>query len=185
MSASSHGAVPPRRTPVAGDREGWRAFGAAVRDAVGDRDPLTIIAATAGTLATRLDGVDVELLARPEAPARWSVADVCAHLVDCEILYGWRVRQVLTRDAPAIDAIDQDAWTARSRAAAVPVRASLAALAAMRAIHVPLLRTLTDADLARTGVHGERGPETLASMVRLWAGHDLFHLAQVERILRT
>jgi uncharacterized damage-inducible protein DinB len=175
--------VPPRRTPVAGDREGWKAFGAAVRDAVGDRDPVTIIAETPRAIATLLDGVAAADARRPEAPGRWSVADVCAHLADCEILYGWRVRQVLTRESPPLEAIDQDAWTARARAADVPVAASLAVLTAMRAVHVPLLRTLDDTDLARTGVHGERGPETLASMVRLWAGHDLFHLAQLRRLL--
>lgn len=183
MTSESPVALPPRRTPVAGDREGWKAFGAAVRDAVGDRDPVAIIATTPQELTMLLDGVPLESLARPEAPGRWSVADVCAHLADCEVLYGWRVRQVLTRDVPPIEAIDQDGWTARVRAADVPVSTSLVALAAMRAIHVPLLRTLTPDDLARTGVHGERGPETLASMVRLWAGHDLFHLAQVRRIL--
>ncbi len=175
--------LPPRRTPMPGDADGWRRFGASVRDAVGDRDPVTIVEATQRALAALCDGVDAATLERPEADGRWSVADVLAHLADCEILYGWRVRQVLTRTDARLDAIDQDGWTARVRAAAVPVAASLAALTAMSAVHVPLLRSLTEADLARTGVHGERGPETLASMVRLWAGHDLFHLAQVERLL--
>ncbi|MCU0618551.1 MAG: DinB family protein [Gemmatimonadaceae bacterium] len=176
--------LPPRRTPLAGDTDGWRRFGAAVRDAVGDRDPVAIVETTPHLLAALIEGVAMDRLARPEGEGRWSVADVLAHLADCEVLYGWRVRQVLTRADARLDAIDQDAWVARARAAAVPPQASLAALAAMRAVHGPLLRSLTDADLARTGVHGERGPETLASMVRLWAGHDLFHVAQVERILR-
>ena len=176
--------LPPRRTPVAGDTEGWRRFGAAVRDAVGDRDPVTIVAATPERLAALVDGVAPDRLERPEGDGRWSVADVLAHLADCEILYGWRVRQVLTRDDARLDAIDQDAWVARVRAVRVPPATSLAALVAMRGIHVPLLRGLTDGERARTGVHAERGPETLASMIRLWAGHDLFHLAQVERILR-
>ena len=175
--------VPPRRTPPPGDRDGWRAFGAAVRDAVGERDPVAIIAATPAELAALLDGVADDVLARPEAPGRWSVDDVVAHLADCEVLYGWRVRQVLTRESPPLEAIDQDGWTARVRTAGVGARQALPALTAMRAIHLPLLRSLGDADLARTGVHGERGPETLASMLRLWAGHDLFHLAQLRRIL--
>jgi hypothetical protein len=32
------------------------------------------------------------------------------------------------------------------------------------------------------GVHAERGDESLAHMMRLYAGHDLLHIRQVERI---
>jgi hypothetical protein len=180
---ASPASPPPRRTPQPGDRDGWRAFGAAVRDAVGDRDPVAIIADTPRAIAALAAGVSPDRLARPESEGRWSARDVIAHLADCEILYGWRVRQVLTREAPPLDAIDQDAWAARMRDADVDVTTALASLTAQRALHVPLLRSLTAADLARTGVHGERGPETLASMLRLWAGHDLFHLEQLQRIL--
>ena len=31
-------------------------------------------------------------------------------------------------------------------------------------------------------MHSERGKETLADIVRMYAGHDLNHLAQVEKI---
>jgi hypothetical protein len=33
-------------------------------------------------------------------------------------------------------------------------------------------------------MHSERGKETVAHMVRMYAGHDLNHLAQVEKIAR-
>ena len=45
-----------------------------------------------------------------------------------------------------------------------------------------LFRGLGPADLDRQAVHPERGPETLASIIRLLAGHDLNHLAQLERL---
>jgi hypothetical protein len=32
------------------------------------------------------------------------------------------------------------------------------------------------------GVHAERGEESLEHLVRLYAGHDLLHLRQIERI---
>jgi hypothetical protein len=32
-------------------------------------------------------------------------------------------------------------------------------------------------------LHSERGPETIEHVVRMFAGHDLNHIAQIERIL--
>lgn len=34
------------------------------------------------------------------------------------------------------------------------------------------------------GLLGERGPESVAHMMRLYAGHDILHLRQIERIRR-
>ena len=38
------------------------------------------------------------------------------------------------------------------------------------------------ADMQRVGVHSERGEESVAHMIKMYAGHDLLHLAQLERI---
>jgi hypothetical protein len=47
---------------------------------------------------------------------------------------------------------------------------------------VQVIGNASPADLARVGIHAERGEETLADMIRLCAGHDLLHLAQLARI---
>jgi hypothetical protein len=36
--------------------------------------------------------------------------------------------------------------------------------------------------MKRVGVHAERGDESVEHMVKLYAGHDLLHLRQIERI---
>jgi hypothetical protein len=36
-------------------------------------------------------------------------------------------------------------------------------------------------DLKRVGVHAERGQESVEHLRRLYAGHDLLHLKQIER----
>jgi hypothetical protein len=40
---------------------------------------------------------------------------------------------------------------------------------------------MTAAELARVGVHNERGPESLELMRRMSAGHDLSHVDQIGR----
>jgi len=52
----------------------------------------------------------------------------------------------------------------------------------LRRSNVLVIGGASPVDLARVGVHAERGAETLADMIRLCAGHDLLHLAQLRRI---
>jgi hypothetical protein len=45
-----------------------------------------------------------------------------------------------------------------------------------------LIERATPAELKRVGVHSERGEESIEYLVRLYAGHDLLHLRQIDRI---
>jgi len=171
------------KTPPLGDADAWRAFSEGVAARVGDRDPLDVLTETAARFATLLDGHAAEALRRPEAPGRWSVTAVLEHLADAELVFGFRLRQVLTLDAPRLESFDQDRWAERGAYANGNAREALALFEALRARHLRLWRGLTDADWERVGVHGDRGPETLRTLVRIIAGHDLAHLAQVARIL--
>jgi hypothetical protein len=40
-----------------------------------------------------------------------------------------------------------------------------------------------EAILLGCGMHKERGPETIETVVKMFAGHDLNHFQQIERIL--
>ena len=63
-----------------------------------------------------------------------------------------------------------------------PVDEALDELVALRRTHLRLLTTAAAADLARVGVHAERGDESVAHMINMYAGHDLLHLRQIDRI---
>jgi hypothetical protein len=53
----------------------------------------------------------------------------------------------------------------------------------MRQLNLSWWRRLSPADLTRTGLHNERGPESLGVMLRMMAGHDLSHLGQLNRYI--
>jgi hypothetical protein len=55
----------------------------------------------------------------------------------------------------------------------------------VRRANLRLVERASPEDMARVGVHLERGEETLAHLVRLYAGHDLLHLRQIDRIRAT
>jgi hypothetical protein len=54
----------------------------------------------------------------------------------------------------------------------------------MRSLNLAQWRRTSPEDLKRTGQHNERGTESLGVMLRLLAGHDLSHLAQITRYIQ-
>ena len=52
----------------------------------------------------------------------------------------------------------------------------------LRRSNIRMLERATPEQLTRVGIHAERGPESLEHLRRMYAGHDLLHLAQIDRI---
>jgi hypothetical protein len=65
------------------------------------------------------------------------------------------------------------------------VTESLALYRALRRANLKLLRSLTDEEWGRSGVHAERGVESLRNIAMYIAGHDIYHFRQIESILRS
>jgi hypothetical protein len=149
---------------------------------LGDQDPVEVQALLAGRLRAAIAGLSSAALDRAEATGKWSIAQVIRHLADSEVVGGWRLRLVLGQERPVIMGYDQDAWVQRLAGAYADVASTIDLLHALRASHVRLLRSLTPEQWAREGVHAERGPESVRMIAKLYAGHDLVHLNQIERI---
>ena len=89
---------------------------------------------------------------------------------------------VLSHDRPQIAGYDQDRWADRLRYGDADAVQALDDFTALRRANLRLLQRATADDLARVGVHAERGEESVAHMIKLYAGHDLLHLRQLARI---
>jgi uncharacterized damage-inducible protein DinB len=152
-------------------------------DLLGDRDPLAVMEELPGWVEERVRGLDDATLRRSEAPGKWSVLHVVQHLADVEVIYRYRTGVVLERDGAPIVGYDQDDWAREFHYESVRLETALAQLRAVRAANLALWRSLTPAQLARAGMHSERGRETLPQMLRLLGGHDLVHRRQIDRIL--
>lgn len=154
----------------------------ALLDLLGDREPLGVMAEQASALAALVDGMGDSALRQPEAPGKWSMIEVLAHLADTEVVYSWRYRLTLAQERPTITGFDQDAWAQTFRYRRQAVAATLACLRVVRDANVALLEALTEEQWSREGIHEERGPESVRRMAELGAAHDLVHRAQLERI---
>jgi uncharacterized damage-inducible protein DinB len=154
----------------------------AVLGLIEGRDPLAVLRDTPSSLAATLEQLGPHALHVPEAPGKWSVNEVLQHLADSELVFGWRIRLVLAHDRPTITGYDQDRWADRLRYAEADPREALERFTLLRRPNLKLLERASAEDLQRVGVHAERGEETLAHIIRLYAGHDLLHLQQIARI---
>jgi hypothetical protein len=155
----------------------------ALLDLLGSRDPLDVLAEMVPWLTIRLRGVADPVLRRPEAPGKWSVAEVIQHLADSDLVAGFRVRMVLSEERPLLQGYDQDRWATEFRYREVPLPLALDQLRGLRAANLHLWKQLNTQQLDRVGLHAERGPESVRHILRLMGGHDLVHRRQIDRIL--
>lgn len=144
------------------------------------RDPRAVIADTPARLAEHAKRLGADGLRRSLAPGKWSAGAQICHLADCEISFAWRIRQTLAMENYTAQMFEQDDW-AKFYDRLDPLVA-LEQFAAARRWNLALFATLAPEDFARKMTHPERGEMTLGSIVETMAGHDLNHLAQLERI---
>ena len=159
-----------------------KAYTAAILRLLGSRDPMDVLRATPDAMRAAVAGLTEPQLSQPEAPGKWSMRHVVRHLADSELVYGYRLRLVLSQDRPTITGYDQDLWADRLSYGEAPVDHALDDFATLRRSNLRLLSAATADDFDRVGMHVERGEESVAHMVKMCAGHDLLHLAQLERI---
>jgi hypothetical protein len=147
---------------------------------LGERNPIESLESSAARVERTVRRLDGNGLERPWAPGKWTGKQIVAHLADAELGVGFRVRQILAEDHHTIQPFDEGKWARRYQD--VDVEAALGSFLALRRWNLELFRPLGRAELEREAVHPERGPETLETVIRLLAGHDFNHLAQLEKI---
>jgi hypothetical protein len=155
----------------------------ALLDLLGSQDPTAVLGELLPWLEARIRGVPEAVLRRPEKPGKWSTIEVLQHLADSDMVMGYRIRTVLSEDSPPLHGYDQDRWAREFRYREVAVGQAIDQLRGLRAANLALCRNLSPTQLERVGLHSERGPESVAHMLRLMAAHDLVHRRQIERIL--
>jgi hypothetical protein len=147
------------------------------------KPPLAVQAATAKKLERLIKGKSTAKLRQRPAPDKWSVSEILAHLADAETVGSFRMRLILGAPGTPIAAFDQDAWVISGHYEKRDPRKSLELFRALREANLALLKSLTPEQWKHYGMHAERGQESIEHLVRMFAGHDINHLQQVERNL--
>ncbi|MFB3915517.1 MAG: DinB family protein [Terriglobales bacterium] len=117
------------------------------------------------------------------APDRWCILEILGHLADMEILYGYRIRQMIADKEPTIAPVDQDAWARNLGYCELSAPEAVALYSLNRRANLRLLRRLRPDDLERSAFHPEyRRQFKLAEIVERMAAHGPNHLEQIERL---
>jgi hypothetical protein len=141
----------------------------------------TILAATPAEIGRVMHAMGAEKAMLSPAPGKWSAAEIVAHLADCELVFGFRLRQTLAEDSPVIQPFDQDKWA--ETYPGVKVGEALNAFSASRAWNLRLIGGALPRAANRPVTHPERGTMTFLTIVETMAGHDLNHLGQLKKLV--
>jgi hypothetical protein len=134
-------------------------------------------------IAAAVSGVPDKTLRYKPAPDKWCILEILAHLADMEILYAYRLRQMLADKKPVIAPIDQDDWARNLGYMETPPAELVALYGLNRHANVQLLRRLKLGDLAKSAHHPElKHDVTVADYVEKMATHGATHLAQIDRL---
>ena len=117
-------------------------------------------------------------------PGKWSIAEIIAHLADAEIVASWRMRSVIGENGITIQPFDQDAWASVFEYRERDAKRSLELFRVLRENNLAMLKEIPRETWENYGMHLERGKESIAHLVRMFAGHDTNHVLQIERIVK-
>lgn len=81
-------------------------------------------------------------------------------------------------------AFDQDAWAETFDYSKCDPKVSLETFRVLRENNLRMLKALPKDLWDNYGMHQERGKESISHIVAMFAGHDLNHLGQIERIVK-
>lgn len=147
------------------------------------KNHLNVLRSTVKRLKSLLKQTTLARLKKRPAPKQWSVAEILAHLAESELVLGYRLRLVLGSNGAAIQSFDQNAWQKNAGYLTNNPSRAMELFEILRNCNIALLNSLSRQQWKRNGIHEERGKETVGRMVEMFAGHDVNHLRQIERIL--
>ena len=122
------------------------------------RPVVEILRTTPTALQSMIAGLSADALSMPPAPGKWSVREILAHLADCELVFGFRLRQALEQPGSVITPFDQDVWARHYHA--YSAADALRTWTALREWNLALLTAVSETDYANTVTHPERGQMT-------------------------
>jgi uncharacterized damage-inducible protein DinB len=127
-------------------------------------------------LAEALRGVSVDSLSAATVPGIWSAHENLAHLARYHQIFLERIERILAEDVPIFGryrAEEDPEWPSWS---SLPMQQVLVRLSGMRTKLMAKLRSLSESDFQRTGVHPKFGAMSLALWLEFFLVHEAHHL---------
>ena len=134
-------------------------------------------------IAAAFSGLSDKVLRFKPAPDKWCILEILAHLADMEILYAYRMRQMLADEKPVIAPIDQDAWARNLGYMESNPMELVAQYGLNRHANLQLLKRARPEDLEKSAFHPEKNAQVKVSdIVQMMSHHGPNHLEQIEKL---
>jgi hypothetical protein len=134
-------------------------------------------------VATAVSGLPEKVLRYKPAPDKWCIQEILGHLGDVEIVYAYRLRQMLADKKPVIAPMDQNDWARNLGCLETPPAELIALYGLNRHANLRLLQRLKPSDLAKSAYHPETKKDfTVAQLIERMGTHGASHLEQIERL---
>jgi len=134
-------------------------------------------------IAAAVSGLSDKVLRYKPSPEKWCILEILGHLADIEIVYAYRLRQMLADTNPVIAPMDQDAWAKNLGYLQEAPAELVAAYGLSRHRTVQMLRRIKAGDLEKSAFHPElKAQVTVARLVEMMAGHGPNHQQQIEKL---
>ena len=117
---------------------------------------------------------DEQLRAKP-VPGKWSTHEVLCHLADFEPIHANRLKFIICFDQPALPGYDENVFLQKLAYDVRDPHEELAVVETCRASMSRILRTLSEADFKRVGVHSELGEVSLEKLLGYATRHLPHH----------
>src|SRR5690348_1307411 len=136
------------------------------------------------SLWSAVTGLSEQQFDTPYREGGWTVRQVVHHLADSHMNAYVRFRLALTEQNPTIKTYDQTQWAELIDARTAPVEPSLSLVEGLHTRWVILLRSLGEADFARTFKHPEWGSPRLDWVLAQYAWHGRHHVAHITSLAK-
>jgi hypothetical protein len=147
---------------------------------LGDKDPLESIRNSVEQILTLTSDWPANRFERSYAPGKWTARQVLTHLAQIELALGTRARMALATPGYVAQSFEQDAWIALD--AGLPGRAAADAFVAVAKMNLACFEGLSPAARETAFAHPEYGALTVDWIIHMLAGHQIHHIAQLQRV---
>src|SRR5690349_19681354 len=121
------------------------------------REPLPLLRVGPAKIARAIQGLRSAQLRKRPAPGKWSIAEILGHLVDTEVVYGYRYRLALSQPGVPIPGYDEATWAVALRHRNRNTARLMEQIVTLRKINLELIESMPRRTWQRYGMHSERG----------------------------
>jgi hypothetical protein len=143
---------------------------------------IAVIESAPSRFREAVHGLNEAQLDAPYRPGGWTVRQVVHHAAESHMHASLRFRWALIDDNPAVKAYDEAKWAELHDSHTLAVEPSLLILEGLHSRWSALMRSMTDAQFARTFHHSDLGPLRLDRVLGLYAWHSRHHAAHITQL---